>query len=173
MLTVKCGRKTDLVNFKIRELNFEPVHLENEPSQHWCLNLFLSCSPPWASMASHHGATLALSASGARRPPLCFSSKPLVTAALEAHCGGMCPPRAPCPATVSSYLCNSEQIVSAQLRAYLGSARISLGMAISPQSQPTPGHWEESQEAGPLLCVREGVFLKLIVTIEEGKKRTL
>lgn len=64
--------------------------------------------------------SLAVEPSGASRlrcpsPPLCHASlKAIGHGCLGPCCGGMCPQQASCPVTVSSYLSNPDQSLSAQ-----------------------------------------------------------
>lgn len=78
-------------------------------------------------------------------------------------CGGMCPQRASCPVTVSSYLCNPEQILSAQLQ----STSAGPGSA-SHSHQPSPSPpWQLEREQGarssPVCC--ENVLFEQFVRL--------
>lgn len=81
--------------------------------------LTLSCSAlcPSQSVPERLGCShpLVCPGSGARHP--CFATFPFTSIGhgfLGPCCGGMCPPQAPCPVTVSSYLSNPDQILSTQ-----------------------------------------------------------
>lgn len=129
-------------------MSISSIHISVTLSQH----PFLSCPPSClVTMRSTAMALLWCFASQVPVRPLLLPLKAVGHGYLGTCCGGMCPQRAPCPVTVSSYLCNPEQVLSAQLQPISARPWISLGVAISPVPAH-PGNWKESKGAGHLPC---------------------
>lgn len=114
-------------------MSISSIHISVTLSQH----PFLSC-PPSCLVTMRSTAMALLWGFPSQVPvgPLLLLLQAVGHGCLGTCCGGMCPQRASCPVTVSSYLCNPEQVLSAQLQPI--SARPGSALALpSALSQPT------------------------------------